>query len=513
MTEPTAPEPTAPEPTVTERTMTTLSSRTLADVTPGVPVPGYDRDAVQVGIVHIGVGGFHRAHQAMYVDRLLDSGSPEARQWGICGVGLLPGDKRMAQVMADQDGLYTLLVLDPDGSSSLRVIGSIVRYLYAPEQLDDVLDVIAAEQTRIVTLTVTEGGYNLDPVSHAFDEANPDIVRDLVPGAMPTTMFGVLAEAFQRRRQAGRGGITVVSCDNIEANGDTARDAICAFAELRDPALAEWIRAQVTFPNSMVDRITPVTTDEDRAEVARRLGLRDAWPVTCESFTQWVLEDRFAAGRPALEQVGVDVVDDVEPYELMKLRLLNGGHQALCYLGSLLGHRLVREAITDDVLHGFVADYMAEALPTLREVPGIDLQAYCRTLLERFANPQIGDTLARLAQYGSDRIPKFVLPAIRENLAAGRSVQRGAMVIAAWARYCAGSDEAGAPIAVDDHRADQLRAAAHRQAAGDSTAFIADRALFGDLIDDDRFNAAFVAAVESMREVGARQTLLDLSPA
>jgi mannitol 2-dehydrogenase len=486
-----------------------LDSTTLPSLPPAVSRPVYDRSQVRTGIVHIGVGGFHRSHQAMYVDRLLEQG--QAREWGICGVGVLPSDRRMAEVMAAQDGLYTLVIKHADGSLEARVVGSIVEYLLAPDDPEAVVERMADERTRIVSLTVTEGGYNVSPVTGAFDATHPDIAHDLEQGALPRTSFGLVTEALDRRRKRGLAPFTVVSCDNIQHNGDVARRSFSAFAALRDPGLGAWVAEEVPFPSSMVDRITPATTDEDRAEVAERFGIDDGWPVVCEPFTQWVLEDRFNLGRPPLEDVGVQVVDDVEPYELMKLRLLNATHQALCYAGLLAGYRLVHDAAHDPVFRDFLLGYMGrEAIPTLRPVPGIDLRRYCADVIERCSNPAIRDTLARLAFDGSERLPKWLLPVIRENLAAGRDVRLSAAVVASWARYAEGVDEQGRPIEVVDSRRESLMANARRQRE-DPLAFVADRGVFGDLIDDERFTTPYRAALVSLHQEGAMATLRTLA--
>jgi mannitol 2-dehydrogenase len=488
-----------------EDDMQALNQKTLSSLSGSVSTPAYDRGGVRTGIVHIGVGGFHRSHQAMYIDRLLEQG--KAKDWGICGVGVLPSDRRMAEVMAAQDCLYTLVVKHPDGTHEARVVGAIVEYLLAPDDPEAVIEKMADEATRIVSLTVTEGGYNVSPVTGQFDATAADVVADLQPGAVPTTAFGLVTEALVRRRQRGLPPFTVVSCDNIQGNGDVARRSFTAFAGLRDPELGSWMEQEVPFPNSMVDRITPATTDEDREEVRQRFGIDDGWPVVCEPFTQWVLEDRFSLGRPPLEDAGVQLVEDVEPYELMKLRLLNASHQALAYFGYLAGYRLVHEAAQDPLFQRFLLGYMEEeATPTLRPVPGIDLGEYRENLVVRFSNPAIRDTLARLAFDGSERIPKWLLPVIRENLASDGEIRRSAAVVASWARYCEGSDEEGRPIEIADRRRDSLMANARRQ-RDDPLAFLADRDLFGDLVDDERFTSPYLAALASLHARGARATL------
>ncbi|WP_431894717.1 mannitol dehydrogenase family protein [Nonomuraea sp. bgisy101] len=489
--------------------MTALTQETLAALPEEVAVPAYDRSGLTAGIVHVGVGGFHRAHQAMYLDRLMNEG--KAHDWAICGVGVLPGDARMRDALAAQDGLYTLVLKHPDGSREARVIGSITEFLLAPDDPEAVIEKMADPAVRIVSLTVTEGGYNIHPVTGEFDADAPAIRADLEPGAVPSTVFALVTEALRRRRTRGVAPFTVMSCDNIQGNGDVARRSFTAFARLADPDLAAWMEDAVAFPNSMVDRITPVTTDEDRASVAGRFGVRDTWPVTCEPFTQWVLEDRFAAGRPPLEEAGVQVVADVEPYELMKLRLLNAGHQALGYFGHLMGHRYVHEAATDPALARFVLDYMdIEATPTLRPVPGVDLDLYKRTLIERFANPEVRDTLARLCAESSDRIPKWVLPVVREQLARGGEITRAAAVVASWARYAEGADESGEPITIVDRLRDRLTVIAKTQRER-PTAFIDNRELFGDLAGDERFVEPYLRALESLHERGARATVRALA--
>jgi mannitol 2-dehydrogenase len=480
-----------------------LTAKNLAELGPEVVTPTYDRSQVRTGVVHFGVGAFHRAHQAMYLDRLMAEG--KALDWGICGVGVLPSDRAMRDTMAAQDCLYTLVVKHPDGTFEPRVIGSIVDYLFAPDDPDAVIERMADEQTRVVSLTVTEGGYNIHAVTGEFDDTNADVRHDLEPDAVPRTMFGLITAALARRRSRGLPPFAVMSCDNIQGNGHVAQRSFAAFARLRDPDLADWVESEVAFPNGMVDRITPVTTDEDRAELERRFGVADAWPVTCEPFTQWVLED--FDPRPPLEEAGVQVVSDVQPYELMKLRLLNASHQALCYFGYLAGYRLVHEVCQDPLFARFLLAYMdEEATPTLEPVPGVDLDRYKPNLVERFSNPQVRDTVARLCAESSDRIPKWLLPVIRYHLEHGGGVELAAAVVASWARYAEGVDEDGLPIVVVDRLSDTLTAAAREQRT-DPLAFVRNRELFGDLVDEERFTTAYLATLRSLHEQGARRTL------
>ncbi len=485
-----------------------LSSAALTSLDARVERPSYDRSAVTTGIVHFGVGGFHRAHQAMYVDRLMNEG--KAMDWGICGVGTLQHDARMRDVMAEQDCLYTLVVKHPDGTLEPRVIGSIVRYLFAPDDPEAVLEILADPGTRIVSLTITEGGYHVHPVTGEFDATDPGLQADLAPGAVPGTVFGLVTEALRRRRDRGVPAFTVMSCDNIPGNGHVAQRMITAFARLKDAELGDWLEREVPFPNSMVDRITPVTTDDDKSRLAEEFDIRDDWPVVCEPFTQWALEDAFSDDRPPFEDVGAQLVPDVEPYELMKLRLLNASHQGLCYLGYLAGYRYAHEVCQDELFASFLLGYMdREATPTLAPVPGVDLDAYKHQLIERFANPEVRDTLARLCAESSDRIPKWLVPVVRERLAAGGDVRYSALVIASWARYAEGVDEQGEPIEVVDRLRDTLVERARRQSE-EPLVFVSDRDLFGDLVDDERFVRAYRWALDSLHSKGARATLEEL---
>ncbi|GAB7068409.1 mannitol dehydrogenase family protein [Mycobacterium hodleri] len=461
-----------------------LNNASLPDVS--IAKPSYDRSEISVGIVHFGVGGFHRAHQAMYLDRLLEKG--QAKEWGICGVGVLPGDRKMATVMADQDGLYTLILMNPDGTRDARVIGSIVDYKFAPDDPEAVIELIAAPTTRIVELTITEGGY-------AIDDAGPDSV------------FGLVTTALGRRKERGLPSPTIVSCDNIEGNGDVAREAFTSFAERTQPDLAEWMKANTRFPNSMVDRITPVTTPDVIENLAADCDLDDEWPVAAEPFTAWVLDDDFSDGRPPYDEVGVLLVDDVTPYELMKLRLLNAGHQALCYFAYLAGYRLVADAAGDPLFAKFLLEYMdTEATPTLKPVPGIDLPKFKQTAIDRFANPSVRDTIVRLCFGSSDRIPQWLVPVIKENLRSGEPVRLSAATVASWARYAEGVDEQGEPIDVQDNLAETLVPLAKSQLEN-PTAFIENTALFGDLAKEPRFVEAYLWALDSLHRVGSRATL------
>jgi mannitol 2-dehydrogenase len=475
-----------------------LSEATLSSIDKRVAVPTYDRKKLRQSIVHLGVGGFHRAHMALYLDDLAQRGITS--DWGERGVGLLPGDRRMAEALIPQDYLYTVVERSAAGDAA-RVVGSMTDYAFAPQDPERVLEMMSDPSTRIVSLTITEGGYNVDDKTGVFDAENPSVRADVGSEAAPQTVFGYVVSALARRRAKGVTPFTVLSCDNLQGNGKVARTAFISFARLRDDALANWIEANVTFPNGMVDRITPQTTDADRKMVSEAFGIADGWPVMTESFKQWVIEDRFSNGRPPLEEVGVQIVPDVHPYETMKLRLLNASHQAMAYLGYLAGYRYADEVMADTDFRKFIARFMDdEVTDLLPPVPGIDLADYKRTLVERFANPKIKDTLARLATDGSDRMPKFVLPSLSEALAQGRPHRRLTLVVAAFIRYLRGVDEQGQPITLNDRSASELQPLA-QAGKTDPRGVLGVRRVFGDLGD----NQAWVAELEeTLRQLDAR---------
>ncbi len=470
-----------------------------------VATPSYDRDKLVAGIIHFGVGGFHRAHQAMVVDRLLSAGL--ANDYAICGVGVLEQDRRMADIMAEQDHLYTLVLKHADGTREARVIGSIIDYLFAPDDPEQVIERMASPEVKIVSLTVTEGGYNFDQVTGDFLADEPHIRWDVENPERPSTVFGFVYAALQRRRERNIPPFTVMSCDNIQGNGAVAKASFTAFARLIDPAFADWMEENVRFPNSMVDRITPVTTEDDRKDVEERLGVHDRWPVVTEPWCQWVLEDNFDEQRPPFEKGGVQLVEDVDPWEIMKLRLANVGHQTICYFGTLLGYTYAHEAASDaDIARLLEAYIEREAIPTLHIVPGLGLEEFRSALLPRFRNPEIKDTLARLRAESSDRIPKWLLPVVRENLEAGRTVSLGAAICASWARYAEGVGEQGEQFTIVDRLKVELveLAAAQRD---DPKAFIRNTTLFGDLASVDAFGEPYLATLQSLWTEGARRTL------
>ncbi|MGY1814404.1 mannitol dehydrogenase family protein [Blastococcus sp. SYSU D00820] len=452
--------------------------------------------------MHFSVGGFHRAHQLTYFDDLAQLGITTG--WGVVGVGLR--HRLLQEALAPQDYLYTVVERSPDGERA-RVVGVMTDYLFAPDSPAAVLDRLTDPNTRMVTMTITDAGYRLDPHSGVFDLDDPDVRHDLAHPETPCTPFGYLVEALDRRRRAGTAPFTVVSCDNLHRNGDAARAAVVGLARQRDEVLARWIADRVSFPCSMVDRITPHTTPGEREEVARRYGVDDRWPVITEPFSQWFIEDDFCNGRPPLEAVGVRFVPDVAHYELMKTRLLNATHSALGYLGSLAGHARIDELVGEPLFARYAARLMdAEVTPLLPQPLGVDLTEYKRTLLQRFANPAIGDRLSRLCRRGSTKMPHHVLPSLRPWVADGGSAPLLTLAVAGWFRYLQGADEAGRPLPVEDERADELIALAGRGGL-DPRPLLSLRPVFGDLGEQPAFVAELAETLERLDRDGVRATV------
>lgn len=431
-----------------------MSTLLNAGTLPGIdtiPVPEYDRDLVTPGIAHFGVGNFHRAHQAVYLDRYFRETNDLS--WGIVGIGVSDGEAAQAKArrFADQDCLYTLTEYNPAGVSSSRVLGSLIGYLHAPAQPDSVLDLLSSPALRIVTLTITEGGYFTDKVTGEFDPALPGVAAEFATET-PSTVFGFLVRALQRRRQTGTDPFTIVSCDNLPHNGSVAKAAVVGFAQQFDSDLAAWISERVAFPNSMVDRVVPYVSDEKRAELNHLTGVEDALAVTGESYLQWVVEDNFSAGRPDLDAVGVQFVDDVSGYETAKLRLLNAPHVLLSYPALLAGYRVVHEAMADPALRALLSTFMeVDVIPILSDVPkDLDLYEYGQVILERFGNPAIGDQLLRIATDGASKIPAFHTPTARRLVQKQHDTVRELLLLACYRRYLSGVDDRGIDFEVTE---------------------------------------------------------------
>ncbi|OQW52968.1 mannitol dehydrogenase family protein [Candidatus Raskinella chloraquaticus] len=481
-----------------------LSDATLARLPGDVERPRYDRRTVRPGIVHLGVGAFHRAHQAVATEAVLNAGAGE---WGITAASLRSADTRDA--LMPQDGLYTVSVREPAGER-LQVIGAISDVLVAPHSPQRLLAAMADPAIRIVSLTVTEKGYCLDPASGALDADHPDIVHDLAHGSAPRSVPGFLVAALATRRAEGVAPFTVLCCDNLPANGRTVKRAIGAFAALRDDRLARYIADDVACPSTMVDRIVPATVDEDRQRIARMLGVSDAWPVVSEPFSQFVIEDVFPGGRPDWTLGGAEFVNDVAPYELMKLRLLNGAHSCLAYLGYLAGHETVADATNDPRFTRFLARLWGEAAASLPERMQRDAGAYTSRLLARFQNTAIRHRLLQIAMDGSQKLPQRLLNTIRDNLAAGRPVDHLVLGVAGFCVYASGQDERGQAIDVRDPLAAEMKARlGDLRAAPDSAArrVLQVQALFGELGHEPAFAATFTRALSTLVRNGVKVML------
>ncbi|ATE64533.1 mannitol dehydrogenase family protein [Rhizorhabdus dicambivorans] len=466
-----------------------------------VAVPAYDRAALKPGIVHIGLGNFHRAHMARYTDALM-AREPSASAWGIMGAGLLPGDAPLHDHLRAQDWLYTLV--ERGEGERVAIVGSLVGTILAAGSSAALVEAMARPETRIVSLTVTEHGYCLDAATRRLDRDHPAILADLADPGHPRSAVGIIVEAFRKRMIAGFGAFTAMSCDNIQHNGHMLAQAVLDFAAWRSPALAAWIASHARFPSTMVDRITPVTRPEDIADLAARHGIDDAAAVFCESFSQWVIEDDFADGRPAWDSVGAQFVDDVTPYELMKLRLLNASHLAIAGPARLMGHDYVHEAMADGLVRRFMARLMdAETGPTLPPVPGIDLDRYKATLIRRFANPAIRDRVERV---NSDAALNYLLDPVRDRLTKEEPVDLLGFGVAAWIRRMRGEDEAGGPIEVRHPLAALLR---ERTIEGgpDPLPVLRIASLFGDLVDHVGFVATVARSLAAIYALGCRAAL------
>ena len=481
-----------------------LSNSILAQLDVSIGRPSYDRAKMMPRLVHIGAGGFNRSHLAVYLDDLLGmAGEP---RWGEVGVGLLPPDLEIRDALALQDHLYSLMEME-SGHERLRVVGSLVEHLYAPDQTEAVLARMAAAECAIVSLTVTEGGYFIEDATGRFLSDSADVRHDLAHPKSPVTWLGYVAEAAERRRAFGRGPFTLLSCDNLQGNGAMARRALMAFAELRGGDLPQWIEQNVTFPCSMVDRITPRTTAENRALIMERFGVVDRTPVVCEPFRQWVLEDDFAAGRPAFEHVGVEMTNDVVPYEKMKMRILNGGHSTLGYFADLLGIGFIHEAAADEQLHRLLLAYIEEVKPVVPRLPGIDLDRYASTVVRRFSNTAIRDQVSRICSEGCAKIAKFLVPPLTDLLHAGRMPCILPLVIAGWLHYQRGVDEQGRAMVMADAQAPLLKPFV-KTGCANARSVLDEPAVFGSLAAEFPAWASRVQQyLEFLRVRGVRPTI------
>jgi mannitol 2-dehydrogenase len=480
--------------------MVKLNAKNLSLFPEQVRKPAYNRDDLKTGILHIGTGNFYRGHEAYYTDEILQRDHP---RWGICAVGIREADALMYHALRSQDGLYTLMVREPNGTLYARIIGSLVENLWGPKNHLETLEKMADPDVRIISLTITEGGYNFDPNTGDFIMSASDVQWDLHHPDHPKTVYGYLTQALKRRRDRRLAGITVLSCDNIQHNGDTCRRMLMTFIQQAEPGLMEWVNDQVAFPNGMVDRITPATTPEDISLLRDHYGIEDAWPVVCEPFVQWVVEDEFSNGRPPWESAGVQFVSNVGPYEKMKIRLLNAGHSLLGLLGSLMGYGTIYEAVMDSLLENLLRKFMDEEVtPLLGEMEGIDLETYKQSLIQRFANPYLEDKLSRICSESSAKIPKFLLPTITEQLSRQEPISIGALIVAAWCFYSEREGTPGYIYKIEDGMHDILQQGAIDSFASDPLAFVRIDAVFGDLAHSGRFAGTYIPMIRSLRDHG-----------
>jgi mannitol 2-dehydrogenase len=481
-----------------------LNQRNLQELSRRVTAPSYDRNNLGRGVVHIGAGGFNRSHLAVYLDDLLERG--ESHRWGECGIGLLPPDAKIHEALTAQDHLYSVLSRDP-GLESVRIIGSIVEHIYAPSGTEAALERMSDPECAIVSLTVTEGGYFIDDSSKEFMDSHALIQGDLAHPFEPVTFLGYLAEAADRRRRRGIAPFTVMSCDNLQGNGATARKALLGFAEMRDPQLRRWIEENVSFPNSMVDRITPSTTAEDKVLIEGKFGIRDLSPVTTESFRQWVIEDEFVNDRPSFEKVGAQFTSDVAPFEKIKMRLLNGGHSAIAYVAALLDFSLVAQALEDEQIRMLLEQFLEEAEPVLPNVSGMNIADYKTAIVRRFSNPAIRDQVPRIASEGSAKLSKFIVPTAAELRSLGKTPRILPLVIASWLHAMCGVSDTGRHFAIADSSADLL--APFRSSRGRNVSrALSIQSIFGDLVASDFPVVQGVQEhIDSFHEVGVRATV------
>lgn len=480
-----------------------LSNATLSALPKDIVVPVYDRAALTPGIVHIGVGNFHRAHQAWYLHQLMQQGM--AHDWAIVGAGVRAYDETQRQKLAAQDYLTTLIELSPTGQGT-EVVGSMIDYTAIEAGNLPLIAQMAKPEIRIVALTVTEGGYYIDPATKGFDAGHEDILFDAKNPRTPGTAFGAMIEALRQRRDAGTGPFTALSCDNLQGNGDILRQTVVSLAKLSDPELAAWIDENASFPTSMVDCIVPATGPTELA-LARSLGVDDAAPVTHESFRQWVIEDDFCAGRPDWDKAGATFTDDVHGYEAMKIRILNGGHQVIAGAGDMLSLETIADCMgNEDVAGLFGKIARTEIAPLVNPVPEMTSAGYVDLVARRFANPKIVDTTRRVAFDGSSRHPGFIVPTIKDGLKNGTPVEGLALVSAIWARMCAGTREDGSEIEANDPHWDDLQTVA-KAAKNEPSLWLAQKQYYGDLGDDPRFADAFAKWLPMIWEKGTKAAI------
>lgn len=472
-----------------------LKNNTLFSLDKRISIPTYNRSELSVGIVHIGIGNFHRSHQAYILDRYIQQ--TNSLDWGICAVGLLPQDKSICERMELQDCLYTLSEKKGDGVIDVSVIGSIVKCLHAPSEIQKVLQHMSNVQTKLITLTITEGGYNCNSTTGKFITEDPNIIWDIENPDCPKTIFGYLTRALDLRRKFNAGGVTIQSCDNIQHNGDLLQEMLLTFISMALPDLKDWVVENVSFPNSMVDRITPVMVKQDIDFLQQEFQLEDLCPVVSETFFQWVIEDNFKNQRPLLEELGVEYVKNVTPHENMKLRLLNAGHSFLGFLGKNAGYQYIHEVVADKLIcTSLLQFYNDEAIPNILDFSKSKLDTYVQNLISRFSNPYIKDNIDRILSESSAKFPKFILPTIKDQIQKGKSNDRGILVLASWYSYI---ESANAPTDINDEMSAVLFEKVHNPSKKGCVDFLEIDSIFGNLASNKSFVNQFEIAVNKLK--------------
>lgn len=475
-----------------------LNAENLSSLPTNASIPSYDRDQIKTSILHIGVGNFHRSHQAYYIHELIDK--YKELDYGICGVDLLESDRKIYNILKDQDGLYTLYTKEANGAHKAKIIGSIVEYFYGPENPLAVIERMASPEIKIISLTIAEDGYLLNEITGAFDINHPAVTEDIKNPFSPKTVFGYLMQSFKLRKLRNLPGCTILSCDNIKSNGDTMKQSLFNYVSKTEPDLLEWISENTTFPNTMVDRITPITNSKDISNLKEDFSIDDQWPVVCEPFSQWVIEDKFIHGKPDWEKVGVQYTQNIGPFENLKLRLLNASHTILGILGTLHGYKTVYETATDKDFMLFLKSFMDdEVTPTLTDSDKISIDKYKTSLVSRFQNPHINDQLFRICQESSAKIPVFILPTIKYQLQNGQNLKQAAFVIAAWAKYNDGVDDNENSYEIIDVMSGTLiRTAA--LSIQNPMKFIEIKSIFNDLSENEVFTSYYLDALSQLRK-------------
>ncbi|WPR72404.1 mannitol dehydrogenase family protein [Flavobacterium sp. NG2] len=474
-----------------------LNAENLSLLPSDVSVPSYDRNQIKTSILHIGVSNFHRSHQAYYIHELIDK--HKELNYGICGVDLLDSDRKIYNILKDQDGLYTLYTKEPNGSHKAKIIGSIVEYFFGPENPLAVIEKMAHPDIKIISLTIAEDGYHLNEITGEFDINHPGVTEDIKNPFSPKTVFGYLTQSFKLRKLRNLPGCTILSCDNIKSNGDTMKQSLFNYVSKTEPELLDWISKNTSFPNTMVDRITPITNSKDISTLKEDFFVDDQWPVVCESFSQWVIEDQFIQGRPAWDKVGVQYTQNIAPFENLKLRLLNASHTILGILGTLHGYKTVFETANDPDFISFLKMYMDEEVtPTLTDSDKKSIENYKKSLVSRFLNPHINDQLFRICQESSAKVPLFILPTVKHQLENEKNVKRAAFVIAAWARYNDGVDDNDNPYDITDTQSGTLiRTAA--LSIQNPIKFLEIKSIFEDLSENETFSSYYLEALTQLR--------------